>query len=675
MSSKTPVIKLKDIHKIYKMGEAEVSANNGIDLEVRRGEFLVIMGRSGSGKSTLMNIIGCLDRPTSGSYILAGNEVSELSDDELALVRNKKIGFVFQKFHLLAGTTAEENVELPMIYAGMKTKERVSICKDSLEKVSLTERAGHVPAELSGGQKQRVAIARALVNNPSIILADEPTGNLDSKSGREIMAIFQDLHRQGKTIVLITHNREMTKYGTRVVHLHDGKIISDEEVNREKRIISQAEDYSKTSEKFFLKGRRMNFLQNLKIAWKALRANKMRSILTMLGVIIGVAAVIVMISIGEGTKQNELNWVYSRGSNLINIYPPWRRSVLRNRIGSQDRFLTMRDVYFIKEKCDLIKGVAPEISNYVTVRYLSNNHSTTLTGSTSDYFKVNKFPIENGRIFNDEENKNRATVCVLGSFVAKKLFGKDNPAGKTIRLSLGSEEDEKSRAGIRLIVIGVMAQKGETSGEYWDDQVVVPLDTVKYRIFNQRNLEKIALEAESFENINDAIKQVKRAILPLHGNSPENIEIRGQKEMVERAEKTWTAFTFMLGGIAFMSLLVGGIGIMNIMLVSVTERTKEIGLRKAIGAKESDILFQFLVESSALCVTGGIIGIIAGIALSRVYTIITATSAIEMLSETIISINSIIIAFSFSVMVGVFFGLYPARKAARLDPIEALRRK
>ena len=673
MNEKRTIIKLNNIYKTYKLGGTTVHANADVNLEIHEGEFVVIMGASGSGKSTLMNIIGCLDRPTSGTYELDGKEVSTLDDDELAKVRNQKIGFVFQKFYLLAGLNVKENVELPMVYAGASSKERLLIAEKCLTKVGLADRINHAPNEISGGQMQRVAIARSLVNKPALLLADEPTGNLDSKSGTEIMSLFQKLHSQGTTVVLITHNPEVAKYGTRFVKLKDGEIISDEKIEDSERIILfESDSKHSTTMRLFLRGG-MHMTQSLKIALNALKANKMRSLLTMLGIIIGVAAVIVMTSIGEGTRQSVLDQIYSMGSNLIYMSPGESDSVIES-IGSEAKMLTMKDVNAIENKCELITAVAPQISRQVTARYLGNNLQLTVIGTTADFLQIRNFSIDKGRMFTERENKTRETVCVIGSTVAEKLFSNgDDPLGKTIKISIKSGDSGTTRTAVRLTIIGILKKKGETFGQDNDKQILTAIETYKSRLFNDKYLQVIYMEASSAKTIEQAKDEVKWAVLPFHNNKAKNIEIKTQDEILKQVEGTLAAFSFMLGGIAFISLLVGGIGIMNIMLVSVTERTREIGLRKAIGARKNDILFQFLVESLVLAITGGIIGIGIGIGLSQVYTMITAGGALSTLSKTYVSIDSILLSFSFAAMVGVFFGLYPARQAASLDPIDALR--
>jgi putative ABC transport system ATP-binding protein len=226
------VIRTFNLWKTYIMGDQEINAVSGVDIEIKRGEYVAIMGPSGSGKSTLMNLIGCLDTPTSGQYYINGNLVSEMSDDELARIRNKEIGFVFQTFNLLPRATSLHNVELPLIYSGMPAHERLERAKNVMKAVDLDKRMHHKPNELSGGQRQRVAIARALVNNPSILLADEPTGNLDTATGNEIMGLFERLYQQGNTIVLVTHEHDIAMHAHRIIHVRDGKVEKDEQVDK-----------------------------------------------------------------------------------------------------------------------------------------------------------------------------------------------------------------------------------------------------------------------------------------------------------------------------------------------------------------------------------------------------------------------------------------------------------
>lgn len=664
------IIELSNIYKTYRMGGVDLQACADINLSVEKGEFLIIMGASGSGKSTMMNIIGCLDRPSSGTYKLDGIKVSGMDDDELARIRNRKIGFIFQKFHLLPGISAQENVELPMIYSGFNASDRQRISKKSLRIVGLEERIHHNPNELSGGQMQRVAIARALVNNPPIILADEPTGNLDTKSGSEIMALFQELHRQGRTIILITHNSEMALYGTRVIKLQDGRIISDEHLKENERIIINNGVVENTITSTLNNLGSMNIFKSFKIAWNALKVNKLRSLLTMLGIIIGVAAVIVMTSIGEGTKYSVTQEFSSLGTNLIYVRGGDPRSVIGNETDSEARKLTFRDVNALKNYTfSYITGIAPQTSHTVSARYLANTLSTTIIGTTPDYYSVKNLTLQEGRFFSAAEMNRRAPVCVIGSRVVEKLFNNSKDIiGKTVKLTFSS-----AGSGSRLTIIGILEKKGKSFGQDPDKQILIPFTTMKARFFDDKYLETIYIQGKDSETIDYAIDEVKKVLLPLHKNNSRNFNIDSQEEMLNTISTTLTLFTYMLGGIAFISLIVGGIGIMNIMLVSVTERTREIGLRKAIGAKRRDILVQFLIESLVLGITGGIIGIGIGMLMAGCYTLIASYSNLGVMSRTIVSLQAILISFTFSAMIGVFFGIYPARKAASLDPIEALR--
>ena len=687
MTDEKLMIQLTDIYKTYKMGDTEVHANAGINLNIYKGEFIVIMGASGSGKSTVMNLIGCLDRPTSGSYILDGIEVSKLDDDELSVIRNQKIGFVFQKFHLLSGMTARENVELPMVYAGVNTKERMQVAANHLTKVGLETRMDHVPNELSGGQMQRVAIARALSNKPPILLADEPTGALDSKSGDEIMALFQELHRKGNTVVLITHNPDVAKYGTRVVKLHDGKIVSDEQVKEEDRILLASDIKQSLTVRLHMRGN-MNIMQSVKIAWNALKANKMRSLLTMLGIIIGISSVIIMTAIGNGMDKGFRKQFTDMGVQNVIVSPGKGDSVIQSSIGSKTRQLTMRDVSVLQHQCFSVKGVAPSITTSVTAVYGPNNMDVTIKGTSPAILIVETLPVEKGRFFSQKDWDKNSPVCVIGHEVADKLFGKDiEPLGNTLKMvakasstsnsSTGnSDPNNVTNSGIRLKVIGVLKKKDRAIMDDYDKTIITPLTTFNSRVYYQSYLNFIQVASVNLDTVKKTKDEVTRVLLPLHGNNIKNLDILSFEQQLAQSMSTILALSFFLSIIAVISLLVGGIGIMNIMLVSVTERTKEIGLRKAIGARKSDISTQFLIESLVLSITGGIIGILVGIGISAVYPLLIASSSLkDLMGQAIISFSSIIISFGFSAMVGIFFGIYPARKAAALDPIEALRQE
>ncbi|MEQ8220978.1 MAG: ABC transporter permease, partial [Candidatus Eremiobacterota bacterium] len=675
MDDKKPIIVLTDIYKTYVMGDTKVNANDNINLTLYKGEFVVIMGASGSGKSTVMNLIGCLDRPTSGSYKLDGVEVSQLDDDELSVIRNQKIGFVFQKFHLLSGMTARENVELPMIYAGVSTNERMHVAANNLTKVGLETRMNHVPNELSGGQMQRVAIARAISNKPPILLADEPTGALDSRSGDEIMALFQELHRKGSTVILITHNPEVAKYGTRVVKLHDGKVTSDEQVKEEDRILLASDIKTSMTVRLNMRGS-MNIMQSVKIAWNALKANKMRSLLTMLGIIIGISSVIIMTAIGNGMDKGFRKQFTDMGVQNVIVSPGKGDSVIQSSIGSKTRQLTMRDITVLKNQCFSVKGVAPSITTSVTAVYGSNNMDVTIKGTSPEILVVDTLPVAKGRFFTQKDCDKNSPVCVIGNEVAEKLFGKDlETLGNTIKMvsksssssssnsssSGNSDPNSVTNSGIRLKVIGVLKKKDRAIMDDYDKTIITPITTFKSRVYYQSYLSFIQVASENLDTVKKTKDEVTRVLLPIHDNNIKNLDILSFEQQLAQSMSTIMALSLFLSIIAVISLVVGGIGIMNIMLVSVTERTKEIGLRKAIGARKGDISTQFLIESLVLSITGGIIGILVGTGISAVYPLLIASSSLkDLMGQAIISFTSIVVSFGFSAMVGVFFGLYPA---------------
>jgi len=555
MESKREIIKLNNIYKTYIMGDTHVNACDGINLTIYQGEFIVIMGASGSGKSTVMNLIGCLDRPTSGGYLLDGTEASKLDDDELSVIRNQKIGFVFQKFHLLSGMTARENVELPMVYAGVNTKERMQVAANNLIKVGLETRMDHVPNELSGGQMQRVAIARALSNKPPIILADEPTGALDSKSGDEIMALFQELHRKGNTVILITHNPDVAKYGTRVVKLHDGKIVSDEQVKEEDRILLSSDIRQSMTVRLHMRGS-MNIMQSVKIAWNALKANKMRSLLTMLGIIIGISSVIIMTAIGNGMNKGFRKQFADMGVQNVIVSPGKGDSVIQSSIGSKTRQLTMRDVKVLKNQCFSVKGVAPSITTSVTAVYGPNNMDVTIKGTSPAILIVDTLPVEKGRFFSQKDWDKSSPVCVIGHEVADKLFGKDvEPLGNTIKMvaksgitstNSNSDPNNSTNSGIRLKVIGVLAKKDRAIMDDYDKTIITPLTTFNSRVYYQPYLNFIQVASESIDTVKKTKDEVTRVLLPLHGNNIKNLDILSFEQQLAQSMGTIMALSFFL---------------------------------------------------------------------------------------------------------------------------------
>lgn len=641
------------------MGDLSLQALAGVSLEIEPGSFIAIMGPSGSGKSTLMNLLGLLDSPTSGHYTLDGQEISQLSEDDLARLRRKTIGFVFQQFHLLPRTSAQENVSLPQIYFSKRVDNEKS--SRLLEMVGLGNRKDHKPNELSGGQQQRVAIARALVNSPKIVLADEPTGNLDSKSEKEIMSLLCQLNEKGMTVILVTHEEEIAKYAKRIIRMRDGKILSDDAVQDRIRpehshSLSFPEEISTKTLKPSLQI--LDFVVHLKEGIKALVANKIRTFLSMLGILIGVAAVIAMLALGRGAQKSIETQLASLGSNLLTLRTgSYRSGGVFLGTGAVAK-LTPEDSEVIKKSIPSVKATAPEITGKGQVVYRDKNWSTQVLGTTENYATMRASVPVIGRFFDDAENRKRVRVAIIGMTVATELFGDSDPIGEYIKINK-----------VPFQVIGILPEKGNNGWRDQDDIIMIPLFTAMYRLLGKSYVDQINIEINQLSEMAAAEEMIKSLIEKRHRIPPSQtdaFQIRNMQDIQSALSESSRTMGWLLASIAAISLLVGGIGIMNIMLVSVTERTKEIGLRKALGAKRTDILIQFLVEAMVVSLLGGGIGILLGCG-------ITLTLSLLANWTTSISVFSILLATVFSALTGIFFGLWPARKAASLDPIVALR--
>jgi macrolide transport system ATP-binding/permease protein len=649
------VLEVKDVYKTYHMGENVIHALRGVSLTIEDGDFVAIMGPSGSGKSTLMHLLGLLDVPSSGSYQVNGREIAGLTEDELAVLRRGEIGFIFQQFNLLPRMSATENVALPHLYS--KIQPDYAQASTHLRDVGLGDRLAHKTNELSGGQQQRVAIARSLVNNPRVILADEPTGNLDSQSEREIMAILKKLNASGITLVIVTHEEEIGAQAKRRIRMRDGLVQSDERLDGATNFKAAA--HASPAPMIDTGFNPLQTVQHIREGFKTLLANKVRTGLSMLGILIGVAAVIAMLAIGAGAQKAIEQQLASLGSNLL-VVRPGSQNVggVRLDSGSITR-ITVEDVAALKEKLPQTSEAVPNLSGKGQTTYANKNWSTQLLGTGPAYARIHAAEPELGRFFTEEENQKRARVAVIGATLVRELFNEQSPIGEMIKIN---------KVGFQ--VIGVLPFKGANGFRDQDDIIIIPALTAMYRLLGKHFIDYIDVEAKPDTDMDAMIQDIQGVMASRHKIPPsqtsEAFIVRNMADIQAAMMESSKTMSMLLATIAAISLIVGGIGIMNIMLVSVTERTREIGLRKAVGARPADILQQFLIESVVVSAVGGTIGIVIG-------WLVTLVLALALGWTTSVSPVAVTLSFLFSAGVGVVFGIYPAKKAAALNPIEALR--
>ncbi len=640
------LIECKNINRYFGSGANRVHVLKDVSLSIEKGDFVAIIGQSGSGKSTLMNILGCLDSATSGSYQIDGIETAKMEPDELAALRRERFGFIFQRYNLLGSLTARDNVALPAVYMGMGGKERSNRAEKLLQDLGLEGKEGNKPSELSGGQQQRVSIARALMNGGEIIFADEPTGALDTASGKNVIEIIQKLHKEGHTVIMVTHDPGIAAIANRIIEIRDGEIISDSSKNPEIPESKIERIKEKSSWLFYYD----QFVEAFKMSVQAIMAHKMRSLLTMLGIIIGIASVVSVVALGNGSEKKILADISAMGTNTISIFPG---RGFGDRRSGRIKTLTIDDAKVIAKQ-SYVASATPQTNSSGTLTYRNTDLSASLYGVGEQYFDVRGLKLESGRLFDEGDVKEDAQVVVIDQNTKNKLFGEDtDPLGKTILF--------RKRP---LTVIGVMQKEENSFGNADVLMLWSPYTTVMHQITGESHTNSITVKIKDDANTQVAEKGLTELLKTRHGT--EDFFMNNSDSIKQMVETTTGTMKLLISSIALISLVVGGIGVMNIMLVSVTERTKEIGVRMAIGARRNNILQQFLIEAVLICIIGGLVGVGLSTAISLVFNHFVTEFPME------ISIGSVIGAVVCSTAIGVAFGFMPANKASKLNPIDAL---
>ena len=669
------LLEVRNLYREFPSGDDVVTVLNNINLQIAAGEMVAIIGQSGSGKSTLMNILGCLDRPTRGSYLVNGQETGAMEPDELARLRREYFGFIFQRYHLLGDLDAMGNVEVPTIYAGYPSEQRRARSAALLERLGLGERKHHRPNQLSGGQQQRVSIARALVNGGEVILADEPTGALDSQSGQEVMRILRELHAEGHTVIIVTHDAQVAANANRIIEIRDGSIIDDRRTDRQsdennnsnnndssatptEQSARQVQHDASSNTPARSAGRPLfgffdRFKEAALMATRAMLAHRTRTFLTMLGIIIGIASVVSVVALGEGSRQKILEDISSMGTNTIDIFPGkgWG-----DRKASSIRTLTAADAEVLAQQ-PYVDSVTPRVSTAVTVRLGNNSVSAQVQGVGEQYFQVKGISMDLGKQFDRQAVSEYAQEAVIDPNSRKTLFGESvNPIGQVIMLG-----------NVPVRIIGVSKAQSSAFGNDENLNIWVPYTTVLSRMLGQTYVRNITVRVSDNVSSQAAEQGITKILTQRHGT--QDFYISNSDTIRQTIESTTRTMTLLVSMIAVISLIVGGIGVMNIMLVSVTERTQEIGVRMAVGARQSDIMQQFLIEAVMVCLLGGLLGVGLALAIGALFDHFVKDFSMAF------SVTSIIAAFTCSTLIGMIFGFLPAKNAAKLDPVVALSRE
>ncbi|MGO4746377.1 MacB family efflux pump subunit [Serratia quinivorans] len=645
-----PLLQLRGISRRFQAGEQNVTVLNNIHLTIAQGEMVAIVGASGSGKSTLMNILGCLDRPSDGDYQVAGRSTGQLDRDSLAELRREHFGFIFQRYHLLGDLSAQGNVEVPAVYAGHSRSARQQRAADLLQRLGLAQRLNYRPSQLSGGQQQRVSIARALMNGGEVILADEPTGALDSHSGQEVMSILKDLHARGHTVVIVTHDMQIAEHAQRIIELSDGEIIADRQ--KTAQTVARLPKAPDTAVGRW-QSQRDRLREAFKMALLAMASQRLRTLLTMLGIIIGIASVVSVVALGKGSQQQVLANINAMGTSTLEIYPGKDFGDMRS---AAVQTLRATDADALAQQ-GYVHSVTPTVSSSTTLRYGNQSVSGTVNGVGEQYFLVRGYHIDSGMAFNRHSVDHLMQEAVIDENTRDKLFPHGaNPLGEVILLG-----------SLPCRIIGVAAKKQSGFGSDENLNVWIPYTTAMKRMLGQSYLKSITVRVNDDIDLTSAEDGVTRLLSQRHGGK--DFFVMNTDSIRQTIEKTTATLTLLVSMIALISLVVGGIGVMNIMLVSVTERTREIGVRMAVGARASDIMQQFLIEAVLVCLLGGALGVLLSLGIGVLFSQFSDNFTM------VYSTESIVAAFICSTLIGVIFGFFPAKRAAGMDPIHALERE
>ncbi|MDE0054713.1 MAG: ATP-binding cassette domain-containing protein [Gammaproteobacteria bacterium] len=667
-ATETPLIELVDVGRVYRRAGAgrrgvATRALSDVTLRIDPGEFVAVMGPSGSGKSTLMNILGCLDRPTQGVYRFQGRDVGQLSADERAALRRESFGFVFQSYNLLGSATARENVEMPAAYAHLGRALRAERAEGLLRAFALGNRLGHRPRALSGGEQQRVAIARALMNGGRVILADEPTGALDSKNGEDVLAVLADLSARGHTVIVITHDPEVAAWSERRIELLDGRVVADrrtEGVTRPAR--GDTVVGPNPSPRSEPSGRRTGIdfqraAESLRGTLASLRANllrgsRLRTALTVLSVTVGVWSVVAMLSVVQGGYRESVETVSRIGADRIFV----RSGVAYGDRKSTPVRLTLADAEAIRREVDNVRAVLPHVSGQLTLRQGDRSVETTVQAAVPEMLVTDRLRLARGVFFSERDSADHEPVVVIGAGISDELFPVSAAVGRHVLVG-----------GAPFVVKGVLARyrrSGSVVEDYRDKQVLVPLGTAQALLFGRESLDSITVSAEDPKRVGETARAVDNLLARRHGHR--GFSLSSDIPSMIGFSTVERLMSALMGAVGAISLFVGGMGVTSVMLVSVAERTREIGIRMATGARRQDILRQFLLEAVAVTVAGGVLGTMLGFASRVVFDAFEVPAAL--------SVWFVFAALACAVGTGLAAGIVPARRAAALDPVAALSR-